>query len=157
MLTFVLLYIIIITSLGVITPTYVNIYMYIFLHMYSVYQNIYLVDFVESDALIRKKWAFIVHFTSLVVRWVTSQICSFLSFRGTHHVLLVHLGSFPPVLCIRWVSPKKEAFFQNGCLERTAIRLCKRDTRKCVFFAWIMLTFDFLCSIIVLLRSNPLL
>lgn len=88
---------------------------------------------------------------------ITSQICSFLSFRGTHHVLLVHLGSFPPVLCIRWVSPKKEAFLQNGCLERTAIRLCKRDTRKCVFFAWIMLTFDFLCSIIVLLRSHPLL
>lgn len=55
MLTFVLLYIIIITSLGVITPTYVNIYMYIFLHMYSVYQNIYLVDFVESDALIQER------------------------------------------------------------------------------------------------------
>ena len=44
-----------ITSLGVITPTYVNIYMYIFLHMYSVYQNIYLVDFVESDALIQER------------------------------------------------------------------------------------------------------
>lgn len=69
MLTFVLLYIIIITSLGVITPTYVNIYMYIFLHMYSVYQNIYLVDFVESNALTtRKKWAFIVPLYVLVVR-----------------------------------------------------------------------------------------
>lgn len=154
MLTFVLLYIIIITNLGVITPTYVNIYMYIFLHMYSVYQNIYLVDFVESDALIQERNELSsCHFTSWWYE-VTSQICSFLSFRGTHHVLLVHLGSFPPG--IRWVS-RKEAFIQNGCLERTAIRLCKRDTRKCVFFAWIMLTFDFLCSIIVLLRSHPLL
>lgn len=134
MLTFVLLYIIIITSLGVITPTYVNIYMYIFLHMYSGLPEHISGRFRrERCSHPRKKWAFIVHFTSLVVRWVTSQICSFLSFRGTHHVLLVHLGSFPPVLCIRWVSPKKEAFFQNGCLERTAIRLCKRDTRKCVF------------------------
>ena len=81
MLTFVLLYIIIITSLGVITPTYVNIYMYIFLHMYSVYQNIYLVDFVESNALTtRKKWAFIVPLYVLVVRsHLTNLLISFFS------------------------------------------------------------------------------
>ena len=69
---------------------------------------------------------------------------------------LFTLVCIPPVYHHRWV-PRKEAFFYNGCLERTAIRLCKRDTRKCVFFAWIMLTFDFLCSIIVLLQSNTLL
>lgn len=130
--------------------------MYIFLHMYSVYQNIYLVDFVESDALIQERNG--LSSSTLRLWWYDDHLTNLLiSFRGTHHVLLVHLGSFPPVLCIRWVSPKKEAFLQNGCLERTAIRLCKRDTRKCVFFAWIMLTFDFLCSIIVLLRSHPLL
>lgn len=126
--------------------------------MYPVYQIYVLVDFVESNMLSSKKeMGFHRPLYVFGGTMITSQICSFLSFRGTHHVLLVHLGSFPPVLCIRWVSPKKEAFLQNGCLERTAIRLCKRDTRKCVFFAWIMLTFDFLCSIIVLLRSHPLL
>lgn len=129
-------------------------HIYIFLHMYSVYQNIISGRFRwEQYALIQGRNG--LSSSTLRLWWYDDHLTNLLiSFRGTHHVLLVHLGSFPPG--IRWVS-RKEAFIQNGCLERTAIRLCKRDTRKCVFFAWIMLTFDFLCSIIVLLRSHPLL
>lgn len=143
MLTFVLLYIIIITNLGVITPTYVYTYV-------SIYQILCSGRFRwEQYALIKKEMSVhCSHFTSLVGRWVTS------------HLLISFFSGYSPcspsVYHHRWVS-RKEAFFKNGCLERTAIRLCKRDTRKCVFFAWIMLTFDFLCSIIVLLRSHPLL
>ena len=157
MLTFVLLYIIIITSLGVITPTYVNIYMYIFLHMYSVYQNIYLVDFVESDALIQERNG--LSSSTLRLWWYDESPHKFAHFFLFGVLTMFSLFTLVVSPCIVYqVSiPEKEAFFQNGCLERTAIRLCKRDTRKCVFFAWIMLTFDFLCSIIVLLRSNPLL
>lgn len=75
MLTFVLLYIIIITKLGVITPTYVYTHMFLSTRYYV------LVDFVESNMLSsRKKWAFIVHFTSLVVRWSPHKFAHFFLF-----------------------------------------------------------------------------
>lgn len=143
MLTFVLLYIIIITNLGVITPTYVYTYV-------SIYQILCSGRFRwEQYALIKKEMSKceVTHRPTKDVKWEQWTLISF--FSG-------YSPCSPSVYHHRWVS-RKEAFFKNGCLERTAIRLCKRDTRKCVFFAWIMLTFDFLCSIIVLLRSHPLL
>lgn len=133
MLTFVLLYIIIITSLGVITPTYVNIYMYIFLHMYSVYQNIYLVDFVESDALIQERNGLSsCHFTSWWYE-VTSQICSFLSFRGTHHVLLIHLGLYPPCVSSQVSTPKRGMFLKWLFGKDSHTPLQKGHTQVCLF------------------------
>lgn len=46
------------------------------------------------------------HFTSWWYE-VTSQICSFLSFRGTHHVLLIHLGLYPPCVSSQVSTPKR--------------------------------------------------
>lgn len=157
MLTFVLLYIIIMVSLGVITPTYVKIYMYIFLHMYSVYQNIISGRFRwEQCSHPRKKWAFIVPLYVFDGTKSPHKFAHFFLFGVlTTFSLFTLVGRFPPVSCIGEY-PEKRHFFKM-VVERTAIRLCKRDTRKCVFFAWIMLTFDFLCSIIVLLQSNTLL
>lgn len=91
MLTFVLLYIIIITKLGVITPTYVYTYV-------SIYQILCSGRFRwEQYALIKKEMSVhCSHFTSLVGRW-SPHICSFLSFRDTHHVLLLCIitGEYP--------------------------------------------------------------
>lgn len=132
--------------------------MYIFLHMYSVYQNIISGRFRwEQYALIQERNELSSSTLRLggTMSHLTNLLISFFSGYSPCSPCSPWFVS-PPVYHHRWV-PRKEAFFQNGCLERTAIRLCKRDTRKCVFFAWIMLTFDFLCSIIVLLRSNPLL
>lgn len=129
MLTFVLLYIIIITSLGVITPTYVNIYMYIFLHMYSVYQNIYLVDFVESDALIQERNELSSYHQD--VKWHDES--SFLSFRGTHHVLLIHLGLYPPCVSSQVSTPKRGIFLKWLFGKDSHTPLQKRHTQVCLF------------------------
>ena len=100
MLTFVLLYIIIITNWGVITPTYVNIY------MYSVYQNIISGRFRwEQYALIQegnglssstlRLWWYDDHLTNLLISFFSGYSpCS------------------PSVYHHRWVSRKKERKLQ---------------------------------------------
>lgn len=112
MLTFVLLYIIIITSLGVITPTYVNIYMYIFLHMYSVYQNIYLVDFVESDALIQERNG--LSSSTLRLWWYDESPHKFAHFFlfGVLTMFSLFTLVVSPLYCVSGEYPEKRHFFK---------------------------------------------
>ncbi len=134
MLTFVLLYIIIITSLGVITPTYVNIYMYIFLHMYSVYQNIYLVDFVESDALIQERNG--LSSSTLRLWWYDESPHKFAHFFLFGVLTMFSLFTLVVSPCIVYqVSiPEKRGIFSKWLFGKDShTPLQKRHTQVCLF------------------------
>lgn len=125
--------------------------------MYSVYQNIYLVDFVESDALIQERNG--LSSSTLRLWWYDESPHKFAHFFlfGVLTMFSLFTLVVSPLYCVSGEYPRKRGIFSKWLFGKDShTPLQKRHTQVCLF-AWIMLTFDFLCSIIVLLRSNPLL
>lgn len=145
MLTFVLLYIIIITSLGVITPTYVNIYMYICLHMYSVYQNIYLVDFVESDALIQERNG--LSSSTLRLWWYDESPHKFAHFFlfGVLTMFSLFTLVVSPLYCVSGEYPRKKRHFFKMVVWKGQPYASAKETHASVSFlrglCWLLIFF----------------